>query len=162
MFLAIALAIICAVIALTGCNTTETEYDKDGKIAKITIAPSLAKKSYQITNQTTAFKIKTTPDSGTASTSWIEFIFGTSVTPIQVVAPIKTGETTPAMYTRTKQTSIWADLFGTNVSSGTESYIAASGETAAETAARLKALRESADETATEPATATDSSAVTP
>jgi tellurite resistance protein TehA-like permease len=144
--------IICLMLGLVflmGCSTIETvtvkKLNPDGTVASetttVTKGPSIAKKSYNIINQTTAVKIKTTPDSATASTSWIEFIFGTSVSVIQMVAPIKDGESTPASWSRTTQTSIWADMFGTNVSSGTECYTAASGETADETAKRLKAFR---------------------
>lgn len=143
-------AIVFIIMCLTACNSIKTietkTLDSEGRIISIkteTIKePTIAKKTYTVTNQTTAFRAKTTPDSATASSSWIELIFGTSVTSVQVVSPASSGETTPAVYTVTKQTSVWADMFGTSSSSGTESYITATGETAEQTAIRIKALRE--------------------
>jgi len=143
-------AIVFIMLCLTACSSIKTietkTLDSEGRIISIkteTIKePTIAKKSYTVTNQTTAFRAKTTPDSATASSSWIELIFGTSVTSVQVISPVESNESTPAMYTVTKQTSIWADMFGTSSSSGTESYIAASGETAEQTAIRVKVLRE--------------------
>jgi hypothetical protein len=143
-------AIVFIMLCLTACSSIKTietkTLDSEGRVISIkteTIEePTIAKKSYTVTNQTTAFRAKTTPDSATASSSWIELIFGTSVTSVQVVSPVESNESTSAMYTVTKQTSVWADMFGTSSSSGTESYIAASGETAEQTAIRIKALRE--------------------
>jgi hypothetical protein len=143
-----ALLVVMAVV-LVGCNSTRTtttkQLDADGKVKSETVIvesiPTIADKSYNVLNQTTAFRVKSTPDTASASTSWLELIFGTSVSIVQMVAPVRDGEVTPVSYTCTKQTSIWADIFGSNVSSGTETYVGASDETADDTVKRLEAFR---------------------
>jgi len=141
-----ALAILVMItLFVSGCRSTidteVTTIDKDGKTVTTKTKedfPSIAKKSLNITTQSTAFKVSTVPDTSGMSLS---LIFGTFMSTVHDVVAVKPGELTERMFTLTSQGSIFS-MFGTDIKSITISYTGQAGESAEDTIKVVNTLKE--------------------